>query len=572
MTFTNDTAKRSALQKEGSVTMAKEKANKATKERVISYVVTGGVTALIGFLVYYLTLPAWNIHSPGMWAFLLMMGILIAAIHSVSYHYICKHDIVVEGKYGGAKGVGVGLGLAALALLALLIGGLTSLKLFHAKGYAGIIRVNTSEFKSDMPETTSVTNIALMDTASAKIIGNRTLGSLSQVVSQYNVNDHYSQINYQNTPKKVSVLEYADFFKWAENRDSGIPGYVMVDPVNNTASYVEFSKPVKYAQSGYFGDDLTRKLRFSYPTKIFGDMYFEIDEEGNPYYIVPCMTANAGLFGAMDVGEVILFDPCDGSSEIYDVADVPAWVDIVYDGDLACEKYNWYGELSGGFWNSVFGNKNCKVTTDDYGYIVIGDDVWYFTGVTSVTSDESNIGFIITNARTGEYRFYEVAGAEEYSAMGAAEGEVQEKGYTASFPSLVNIAGQATYIMVLKDTGGLVKLYALVNVENYSIVATGTTQADAILAYRKALARNGVDSTEEVEVFPTAEITVENVRIAEIDNLAVVYITAEDGTVFKSSLNEDESLILVRTGDKLTVRYEDTEIAGLKTIRTWSKQ
>ncbi len=552
--------------------MAKEKANKTTKERVISYVVSGGVSALIGFLVYYLTLPAWNIHSPGMWAFLLMMGLLIAAVHSVSYHYICKHDIVVEGKYGGAKGVGVGIGLAAIALLALLIGGLTSLKLFHAKGYAGIIHVNTSEFKSDMPETTSVTNIALMDTASAKIIGNRTLGSLSQVVSQYNVNDHYSQINYQSTPKKVSVLEYADFFKWAENRDNGIPGYVMVDPVNNTASYVEFSKPVKYAQSGYFGDDLTRKLRFSYPTKIFGNMYFEIDEAGNPYYIVPCMTSNAGLFGAMDVNEVILFNPCDGSSEIYDVADVPAWVDIVYDGDLACEKYNWYGELSGGFWNSVFGNKNCKVTTDDYGYIVIGDDVWYFTGVTSVTSDESNIGFIITNARTGEYRFYEVGGAEEYSAMGAAEGEVQEKGYTASFPSLVNIAGQATYIMVLKDTGGLVKLYALVNVENYGIVATGTTQADAILAYRKTLARSGVDSTEEADVFPSAEITVENVRIAEIDDLAVVYITADDGTVFKSSLNEDESLILVRTGDKLTVRYEDTEIAGLKTIRTWSKQ
>ena len=261
----------------------------------------------------------------------------------------------------------------------------------------------------------------------------------------------------------------------------------------------------------------------------------------------------------------------DGSSQLYDVKDVPAWVDIVFNGDLACEKYNWYGELSGGFWNSVFGNKNCKMTTDDYGYIVIDDDVWYFTGVTSVTSDESNIGFIITNARTGEYRFYSVAGAEEYSAMGAAEGEVQEKGYEASFPSLVNIAGQATYIMVLKDTGGLVKLYALVNVENYGIVATAATQAEAIVAYRKTLARNGIGGGSEADVFPTEEITVENVRIIEMDNLAVVYITAEDGTVYKSSLNEDESLILVRVGDKLTVSYEEEEIAGIRAIRSWSR-
>ena len=544
-----------------------------TKQRVaLGYLISIACTALIGHVLFYFTLPALNAHNPGFWAFVMFMGVSFAGVHSFVRSIVCKSEISVVGKKSASwYGTAVGVAVAAIALLAMVIGGIASAKMFHAKTYAGIITVTESDFKTDMPETTSVTNIALMDTESARIIGNRTLGSLSQVVSQYSVNDHYSQINYQNTPKKVTILEYADFFKWAENRSNGIPGYVMVDPVGNSANYVEFAKPVKYAESGRFGDDLERKLRFSYPTKIFGDMYFEVDDAGNPYYIVSCMEANAGLFGAMDVAEVILFNPVDGSSQIYAVKDVPSWVDIVYTGDLASEKYNWYGKLSGGFWNSVFGNKNCKMTTDDYGYIVIDDDVWYFTGVTSVTSDESNIGFIITNARTGEYRFYRVGGAEEYSAMGAAEGEVQEKGYVASFPSLVNIAGQATYIMVLKDTGGLVKLYALVNVENYGIVATGTTQADAIIAYRKTLARNGVGGTDEPDVFPTAEITVDNVRIVEMENLAVVYITAEDGTVYKSSLNEDESLILVRTGDKMTVRYEETEIKDIRMIRSWSR-
>lgn len=549
------------------------KKDTSVKRTVICYLVSIGITALIGFGLYYLTLPAINVHSVGFWGYLLFMGLMFTMTHATARSTICKNEISVVGKKSASfYGTVIGVGVAAIALLALIIGGIASVQMFHAKTYAGIITVQEGDFEKDMPETTSVTNIALMDTASARIIGNRTLGSLSQVVSQYTVNDHYSQINYQNTPKKVTILEYADFFKWAENRSNGIPGYVMVDPVGNSANYVEFSKAVRYAESGCFGDDLERKLRFSYPTKIFGDMYFEIDDSGNPYYIVPCMTANAGLFGAMDVSEVILFNPVDGSSQIYAVKDVPNWVDIVYNGDLASTKYNWYGKLSGGFWNSVFGNKNCKMTTDDYGYIVIDDDVWYFTGVTSVTSDESNIGFIITNARTGEYRFYAVGGAEEYSAMGAAEGEVQEKGYEASFPSLVNIAGQATYIMVLKDTGGLVKLYALVNVENYGIVATGATQAEAILAYRKTLARNGVGGTNEQDVFPSAVITVENVRIVELDNLAVVYITANDGTVYKGSLNEDESLILIRTGEEILVSYEETDFGGqLRTIRSWGR-
>ena len=549
------------------------KKDSSVKRTVVCYLISVGITALAGFLIYYLALPAINVHSAGFWAYLLFLGIILATAHSLTKEIILKNEISVVGKKSASWfGTAIGVTISGIALLALVIGGIASAKMFHAKTYAGIINVQEADFEKDMPETTTVTNIALMDTESARIIGNRTLGSLSQVVSQYTVNDHYSQINYQNTPKKVTILEYADFFKWIENRGNGIPGYVMVDPVGNSANYIEFSKPVKYAESGRFGDDLERKLRFSYPTKIFGGMYFEVDDSGNPYYIVSCMQAHAGLFGAMDVAEVILFNPVDGSSQIYDVKDVPSWVDIVYDGDLASEKYNWYGKLSGGFWNSVIGNKNCKMTTDDYGYIVIDDDVWYFTGVTSVTSDESNIGFIITNARTGEYRFYKVGGAEEYSAMGAAQGEVQEKGYVASFPSLVNIAGQATYIMVLKDTGGLVKLYALVNVEQYGIVATGATQAEAIAAYRKLLARNGVEGVGGEDDMPLAEITVAEVRLAIMNNATIVYITAEDGTVFKGSLVEDESYMLIREGDAIAIRYDDTDIDGLKQIRSWSRK
>ena len=407
--------------------------------RIVLAVIIG---TILTALAYYLMLPPINVFSTGFWTFLLLV--------------ICFYAVPLGAVSGLSSGNGKAqkngklkvnkffIIAAAVPVAVLVLGGIISSTFFNAHAYAEVITVEQSDFSEDMPEADVVTNISLMDTASASILGNRELGALSDVVSQYDLSHDYNQINYKGTPKKVANLEYVDFFRWLNNSANGVPGYVMVDPVGNDADYIKFDKAMIYVDSAFFEEDLMRKLRFSYPTKIFSSVNFEIDEEGNPYYIVSCMKPRVGLFGAMDVHEVIIFDPCDGSSELFAVADAPSWIDNVYDGDLACQKYDWYGTLSGGFWNSVIGNRDCKQTTDGYGYVVRGDDVWYYTGVTSVTSDESNIGFILTNARTGEYKYYPIIGAEEYSAMGAAQGEVQEKGYVASFPSLINVEGEAT--------------------------------------------------------------------------------------------------------------------------------
>jgi hypothetical protein len=409
-----------------------------------------------------------------------------------------------------------------------------------------------------------------MDTDSAVIIGNRALGSLSDVVSQYVLNGTYTQINYQGTPKKLSVLEYDGFFKWLGNRENGVPGFVMVDPVANTAEYKKLTKSIKYAESAYFGDDLMRKLRFEYPTKIFGNVAFEIDEEGNPYYIVACMSPKVGLFGAYDVSEVIIFNPCEGNSAIVPVGQVPQWVDIVYDGYLAEDKYNWYGLLSGGFWNSVIGNKGCKQTTDDFGYLMYDDDVWYYTGVTSVTGDASNIGFIVSNARTGEYKYYSVVGAEEYSAMSAAEGEVQHMNYKASFPALINVSGEATYIMVLKDANGYVKQYGLVNVSHVGIVAIGNTQSEAMAAYKKLLSQNGIVSGGTPSD-TKADITVAEIEKLVIDGNSWYYFLGSDGNYYCVSIANDASALFIRTGDAITFTYTETDTAGIRNVSAWAK-
>lgn len=525
-----------------------------------------------GGINFYINLPALNPKSTEFWSFLAFVIFLaVLPFIIVDKSKVIKKNAEGKGTYINIdfKSLNfIAIGLIVLPLIVILVGNIFSSTIFNAKRYASLIDVETVAFEEDMPETNDVTNVALMDTSSAIIIGNRALGSLSEVVSQYQSSNVYSQINYGGTPKKVSSLEYADFFKWLGNRDSGVPGYIMVDPVYNTSEYKKLKNPIHYTESGYFGDDLMRKLRLSYPTKIFGTHSFEIDENGDPYYIFSCLSPRIGLFGAYDVSEVIIFNPCDGSSEIYDVENTPSWIDIVYDGYLATKKYNWQGMLSGGYWNSVIGNVGCKQTTDDFGYVVRGDDVWYFTGVTSIAADESNIGFILSNARTGEYKFYPVVGAEEYSAMNAAEGEVQEKGYIASFPSLINVAGEATYIMVLKDSGGLVKLYALVNVEQYSIVATGETQAAVMASYKKLLRENGVSSdaasSGEEYTFGIVEV-----RMANIGNESFIYLLGNDGKTYKGNISVDESLITLRSLDTITVTATESDTEGIFDIESW---
>jgi len=537
------------------------------------------ITLVFAGIFFYIALPAINIFDQSFWFFMLLNAVCFCVALSLlglKDNKAEKSSAKGKKRFLNLKGntpMKVGIIVAIVPVAVLVIGNIASSTFFNAARYSNIIVVPEAVFEEDMPETAMVNNIALMDSETAQKMGDRTLGELgTDVVSQYEANTTYSQINYKGTPQKVSNLEYADFFKWMSNRGQGIPGYVMVDPVGSSAKYVKLEKTIKYSESGCFGDDLKRKLRMSYPTKIFGSISFEIDDAGNPFYIVSCMKPKVFLFGGMDVNEVIIFNPIDGTSSIHSLDNTPSWVDNVFTGELATQKYNWYGTLKNGFWNSKIGNKDCKVTTDDYGYIVIEDDVWFFTGVTSVTSDESNIGFIISNARTGEYKFYPITGAEEYSAMKAAEGEVQEKGYVASFPSLINVSGEATYIMVLKDSGGLVKLYALVNVEKYDIVATGTTQTEAKQEYIKLLKKKGIiaDDVEDTESdIKSTDITVEDVRIVVSGNESIVYIRGNDGNLYKQSVSADESVMLIEQGENLTVSYFETDIEKIKQISEW---
>lgn len=525
---------------------------------------------------YYIYFPALNVQSREFWSWLLVHSVIISCIFIFSGIIGRSHrKKMTEGvrenisyfRYGKGKlQLFFLVGIPVACILVLMIGNLSGATLFHAKKYSRLLTVEERDFTTDIQESENVDNIALMDTNSAKIFGNRKIGSLSDVVSQFEVEDNYTQINIANKPMKVANLRYAGFFKYMNNKSNGIPGYIKVNPVDFEAEYVKLDKGMKYVSSGYFNDNIYRYVQIHNPTKIIDDCYFEVNDDGKPFYVCPVMHARVGLFGGMDVKGAILCDPVTGKMEYYDVADIPTWIDRIYDGELLEQKFNWYGILSDGYFNSVIGQKGCIQTTDDYGYKTMDDDVWVYTGVTSVTGDASNVGFVMINQRTSEARYYSISGAEEYSAMSSAEGEVQEKSYHASFPSLVNVDGEPTYIMVLTDNGGLVKMYAMVNVEQYNLVVTAESQEEVFAKYRKLLSKNKRGGSDDIEnSIKEAELIVADMEYITIGGETYVYIKDEAGNVYKQKFSDDETIIKVSVGDTIFLQYEENE-SGIHTI------
>ena len=556
------------------------------KSKIFPYI-AGAIVSLLFFgLSVYIFCPAFNVHNLWLWLIVDIALFIFVIVERSAKGYKDFGRVTIKKKTG-SKGrnkkytkynfeIKHYLGPIVLAVLIVLIG-ITGSTLFNAIEYSEILKVTDSDFSVDLAESVGTDSIALMDTKSAQMLGDREIGALSDVVSQFNVSYEYTQIDYNGKPVKVSALEYAGFFKWINNRNNGIKGYVTVDPVSMSASFEE-SQGMKYVPSAFFSEDAYRYLWTNYPTLMLENLHFEIDESGKPYYVASVIEKTISLFGGKTVVGCIVLDPVSGETEKYDVADIPKWIDVVFYGDLICEQYNWYGMFRNGYLNSMFAKKDCKqVTTyyssdeedddeapvSDYGYIAKDGDIWIYTGVTSVNGDSSNIGFLLANERTGESRYYSISGADEKSAMAAAEGEVQEKGYQASFPSLINIDGYPTYIMVLKDSGGLVKLYATVNVEQYNIVTTAATQAECIKKYKAALGITGDEITEDVK---EKTITVSSIKYIDIDGNTYIYLIDSDNNIFKAKASENENMLLLNVGDKVRISHSGKTIVSCEKI------
>lgn len=528
----------------------------------MSIIISGILTVFFGIILNYICLPAWTLSSGGLWFYFISLFLFFAACNYFLLNFIDEEDIAIKGIFIGGGGA---LGIFVIYLILCLSGS----PLFNSTTYANTIEVKDVD-SNMIPTVDDLAKIPLMDTNSAKKLGDRTIGVLTDLVSQYEVSENYTTITYQDKVYKIAPLEYAGLFKYNNNKYNGIPGYVLVDTENNVAEYIKLEKGFKISNSAYFSNNLKRVLRNQYPTFIFGNSNFQIDEEGHPYWITSVVKPRAVLSGSVIKG-VIITDAMTGSTEYYEIKDTPEWIDYVYNGDTISKYYNWYGYYQEGFWNSIISQRNVTQTTDDFGYISKDNDIWVYTGITSVNTDESNLGFIMANSRTGECLYIKCDGAEEYSAMSAAEGVVQNYGYKASFPALITIENEPTYALVLKDANGLIKQYAFINVRNYTIVTTAEKLEKAYQNYITLLKGEVIEeetniSNNNTNTIPNipeensikVEIIVDKIDTYMINGNTYFYLYSGE-KVYKQSLIQNENIIFIKPNDKIILNTLDTQ-------------
>lgn len=529
---------------------------KKVKKRLI----TAAVLICVLGIYYYVALPAVSIHSKDFWVFLMIA--VICLIFGFAGTYVKKEHLTYYElkELKGSKMVKIGLGVLLVLLAVFFIGMLLSSPVVNAKKYQKLMKVETAEFTKDIEEL-SFDQIPLLDRDSATLLGNRKMGSMVDMVSQFEVDELYSQINYQDRPVRVSPLKYADLIKWFNNNGEGIPAYIKIDMTTQNTELVKLDEGMKYTTSDHFNRNIYRHLRFKYPTYIFNDLSFEISDDGTPYWVCPVKKFNIGLFGGETIGRVVLCNAITGETEDYSIKDAPQWIDRAYSADLLVELYNYYGSLKHGFINSVLGQKDCLRTTDGYNYLAIDDDVWVYTGVTSITGDQSNVGFVLMNQRTMETKFYEVEGATEDSAMSSAEGQVQNLKYKATFPLLLNISGEPTYFIALKDDAGLVKMYAMVNVQKYQIVAVGDTVSECEAVYTDLMYENGISKVQEdTRDILTVKAPITKIAQSVLDGNSHYYIMVEGSQdIFDIPVADFIDIIRYNVGDEVTIEYREGE-------------
>lgn len=544
-------------------------------------VVLAVVILIVAAFCYWWFHPPINIHSVDLWMFLAIFVLFPSFLVFFIFHQIYERGMGKreknEKKAKRFKGLMV---VPVIIALVGVLGAVASLTLFpgNAEKYSTILNTEDGDFATDI-EQADYSTIPFIDRDSAVLLGNRTMGTMADYVSQFEISDLYSQINYQDAPVRVSPLNYADVFKWWSNHNTGIPAYVIVNMSTQDTQIVRLEDPIYYSDSDPFFNNVDRHVQLSHPFYIFGEKSFEIDDNGKPYWIYPVIDYTVGLFGGETVSRVVLCDASTGECQDLAIDEVPQWVDRAYPADLLIQQYNWSGALSGGWINSWLGQSGVKQTTPGsdgqlgYNYIAKDDDVWVYSGVTSATADNSIIGFVLINQRTAESKFYPVAGATEESAMSSAEGQVQNLKYEATFPLLINVDNQPTYFMALKDNAGLVKKYAMIDIQRYQNVAVGDTLEETEKSYKKLLRANGVstddDSGKATKTGGTATGTISLISPVVLDGNSHYYVMLNgDGTLYDCPVANVVDIVRFKEGDSvtLTVSGDNGDVATVSAV------
>jgi len=436
-----------------------------------------------GFFLFYNNLPVINYGFTG-FAFILLLLLVIGILFSAGFT-ISQQTKQVKIVSKPSKILFVLVGVLLVYCIALPF--VTSLKMFRSDSYQKLIgEVKNGQKITNHIAPISIDKIRVVDEELAHLLGEKILGSQPALGSQVELGDFCIQ-KVNNNLYWVAPLLHSGFLKWFNNQE-GTAGYVMVSATNErdvklVQSVGGENIKIKYQQGAYFQSDIHRHVYFNGNATVgLADFSFEIDDAGNPFWIVTKYAKKIGFSGKDAVG-VVVVDAQSGAINEYSIAKTPKWVDRIQPLDFIENQLNDWGEYVHGYWN--FSNQD-KLQITEGMTLVYGKDnkSYWYTGLTSVGKEESAVGFVLVDTRTKETTFYKQSGATEYAAQSSAQGKVQEKGYKASLPIPYNINNIPTYVMTLKDNGGLVKMFAMVAISDYTIVGVGNTMRETLTSFK----------------------------------------------------------------------------------------
>jgi hypothetical protein len=528
---------------------------------------------LITVFYFYVSLPVLSYGFAG-------ITILLLIIAALLFFSFSKFTISSDGK--SYKPVAVFWKLPALLigvaiLYAFVLPFFTSHPIFRNQDYRNLIgKVANGDKLTNHIAPISMNEIRVVDESLAYLLGEKILGSQPALGSQAHLGEFFIQ-KVNGKLYWIAPLEHSGFFKWLNNKQ-GTTGYVMVSATNERdVKLVQEvnGKPIflKYQREAYFGSNLHRYLYFNgFNTVGLTDFSFEIDDAGTPFWVVTKYKKQVG-FSGNDATGVVVVNAQNGEIKEYNIKNTPTWVDRIQPISFIKNQLNDWGEYVKGYWN--FSNENKLQITEDL-TLVYGEDnkSYWYTGITSVGKDESAVGFVLVDTRTKETTFYKQSGATEFAAQSSAQGKVQEKGFVASLPIPYNINNIPTYVMTLKDNGGLVKMYAMVSISDYTIVGTGNTMREALTAYKTAFNSSGnkinVDSKSAKKVVEAIVLRIQN----DVKNgNSFYYFTVKDNTnIFVGSSQISNQLPLTVVGDIVKISYdeENEEIIDVSTFENVS--
>lgn len=513
--------------------------------------------AVLAFVLFYINLPVINYGFTG-FAFILLVLVIVAIVFSTGVT-VSQKTKQVQLAAMPSKFLYV---LAAILLAYCIVLPIaTSLKMFRTDSYQKLIGdVKNGEKITNHIAPISIDKIRVVDENLAYLLGEKILGSQPALGSQVELGNFCIQ-KVNDDLYWVAPLLHSGFLKWFNNQE-GTAGYVMVSATNERdVKLVQHvggkAIKIKYQPGAYFSSELHRHTYFNgYANDGLTDFSFEIDDAGNPFWVITKYAKKIG-FSGKDATGIIVVDAQSGVITEYSIAETPKWVDRIQPLDFIEHQLNDWGEYVHGYWN--FSNAD-KLRTTEGLTLVYGKDnkSYWYTGLTSVGKDESAVGFVLVDTRTKEATFYKQSGATEYAAQSSAEGKVQEKGYKASLPIPYNINNIPAYVMTLKDDGGLVKMFAMVDISDYTIVGVGNTMRETLTAFKNVynMADNKINPNS-VSNKKTVKSIVTRIQNDVKNGNSFYYFKVKDyPNIFVGSSQISNQLPVTIIGDSIAVSFD----------------